>query len=67
MTENGLRRAGLASLGDPNALEHNEDAGAVKLDGAFCLLLERVSLEPSYEVLGGTSEQDPLVVTRKDA
>ena len=38
-----------------------------ELDGAFCLLLERVSLEPSYEVLGGTSEQDPLVVTRKDA
>jgi hypothetical protein len=27
----------------------------------------RVSLEPCYEVIGGTSEQDPLVVTRKDA
>jgi len=26
-----------------------------------------VSLEPCYEVVGGTSEQDPLVVTRKDA
>jgi hypothetical protein len=26
-----------------------------------------VSLEPCYEVIGGTSEQDPLVVTRKDA
>jgi hypothetical protein len=26
-----------------------------------------VSLEPRYEVVGGTSEQDPLVVTRKDA
>ena len=26
-----------------------------------------VSLEPCYEVVGGTSEKDPLVVTRKDA
>ena len=26
-----------------------------------------VSLEPCYEVVDGTSEQDPLVVTRKDA
>jgi hypothetical protein len=26
-----------------------------------------MSLEPCYEVVGGTSEQDPLVVTRKDA
>ena len=35
----GLWRAGLASLGDPNALEDDEDAGAVRLDGAFRLLL----------------------------
>ena len=26
-----------------------------------------VSVEPCYEVVDGTSEQDPLVVTRKDA
>jgi len=38
-SRSGLRRAGLASLGDPNALEDDEDAGAVRLDGAFRLLL----------------------------
>ena len=27
----------------------------------------RVSLEPYYEVLGGNSEQDPLLITRRDA
>lgn len=32
-------RAGLASLGDPNTLEDDEDAGGVRLDGAFRLLL----------------------------
>jgi len=59
----------IAKRGEPGT-PHNEDAGAVRLDGAFCLLLQAgtwVSLEPCYEVPGGTSEQDPLVVTRKDA
>ena len=34
-----LEQPGGFSFGDPNALEHNEDVGAISLDGAFCLLL----------------------------
>ena len=35
----GLWRAGLASLGDPNTLEDDEDASGVRFDGVFRLLL----------------------------
>ena len=62
----GLWRARLASFGDPNALEDDEDASAVRLDGAFRLLLLGHG-QPSH--FGGTLRQrccetsDPVRLT----